>query len=441
MSLYLPTKSNTNTWCLPPVAPTPPRPPLHSARQQLDRYSRGFVQARALALHAFLASCHYLPNESNTSTSPRRLPPPTLHSARQQLDRYSRGFVFKSENSAMNLWGLSAALWDSGSSEAKPVNGARVKDPEFSAASDYLQSLQHKLTALCALTTKLYKGSAALATEYKGMTNACSTWASSERSSVSLALTGAARGAGGAAAARGRPAVTHRALLPMLAAYAAAHAQKIRQRDAAHAAYVSGANSTDEMHNKLEQASEALRSELSDWNQKTRADIKSILLDLAEKQVIMHQQTLMGWEHALNQATESNEGLFKTVSKTAVQNLSPTKAHMQFEEPSIATEKDLEDLDIENDSNDGSDFQDLNSRANEENLPTGVESAVLDLSESYSDVENAKLKTDSLEGRKDDSLTDEVSKLEDMSKLDLTGVSVTSDPLQEFADVDLTDAS
>ncbi|CAG9106533.1 unnamed protein product [Plutella xylostella] len=336
------------------------------------------------------------------------------------------------------------------------------------------------------------------------MTNACSTWASSERSSVSLALTGAARGAGGAAAARGRPAVTHRALLPMLAAYAAAHAQKIRQRDAAHAyrallpmlaayaaahaqkirrrdaahgecdvcgdeseralppmlaayaaahaqkirqrdaahaAYVSGANSTDEMHNKLEQASEALRSELSDWNLKTRADIKSILLDLAEKQVIMHQQTLMGWEHALNQATESNEGLFKTVSKTAVQNLSPTKANMAFEEPSIATEKDLEDLDIENDSNDGSDFQDLNSRANEENLPTGVESAVLDLSESYSDVENAKLKTDSLEGKKDDSLTDEVSKLEDMSKLDLTGVSVTSDPLQEFADVDLTDAS
>ncbi|XP_048485654.1 sorting nexin-7 [Plutella xylostella] len=416
----------SHLWLAPP-----PLPPLHSARQQLDRYSRGFVQTRALALHAFLDRVAKHPILTHSEDFRIFLTTPD-----EEIDK-----VFKSENSAMNLWGLSAALWDSGSSDAKPVNGARVKDPEFSAASDYLQSLQHKLTALCALTTKLYKGSAALATEYKGMTNACSTWASSERSSVSLALTGAARGAGGAAAARGRPAVTHRALLPMLAAYAAAHAQKIRQRDAAHAAYVSGANSTDEMHNKLEQASEALRSELSDWNQKTRSDIKSILLDLAEKQVIMHQQTLMGWEHALNQATESNEGLFKTVSKTAVQNLSPTKAHMQFEEPSIATEKDLEDLDIENDSNDGSDFQDLNSRANEENLPTGVESAVLDLSESYSDVENAKLKTDSLDGKKDDSLTDEVSKLEDMSKLDLTGVSVTSDPLQEFADVDLTDAS
>ncbi|CAG9106537.1 unnamed protein product [Plutella xylostella] len=172
----------------PPRRPLP-LPPLHSARQQLDRYSRGFVQARALALHAFLDRVAKHPILTHSEDFRIFLTTPD-----EEIDK-----VFKSENSAMNLWGLSAALWDSGSSEAKPVNGARVKDPEFSAASDYLQSLQHKLTALCALTTKLYKGSAALATEYKGMTNACSTWASSERSSVSLALTSAARGAGGAA--------------------------------------------------------------------------------------------------------------------------------------------------------------------------------------------------------------------------------------------------
>ncbi|CAH2227310.1 jg1244 [Pararge aegeria aegeria] len=74
--------------------------------------------------------------------------------------------VFKSENSALNLWGLSAALYGGG--ESKPANGARVKDPEFSSAADYLQSLQHKLTTLCMLTSKLYKGSVSLSTELMG---------------------------------------------------------------------------------------------------------------------------------------------------------------------------------------------------------------------------------------------------------------------------------
>ncbi|KPJ02234.1 Sorting nexin-7 [Papilio xuthus] len=37
-----------------PLLASPALPPLHSARQQLDRYQPAFVHIRALALHAFL---------------------------------------------------------------------------------------------------------------------------------------------------------------------------------------------------------------------------------------------------------------------------------------------------------------------------------------------------------------------------------------------------
>ncbi|KPJ09875.1 hypothetical protein RR48_01272 [Papilio machaon] len=166
--------------------------------------------------------------------------------------------VFKSENSALNLWGLSSALYGSGESKPGP-NGARVQDPEFTSAADYLQSLEQKLTTLCSLTTKLYKGSVALSGEYM----------------------------------------------------------------------------------RLEQASEALRSELSDWIPKTRAEVKSLLLELADRQVNTHAQTLAGWQQALRLATGADVSeIFKTVSKTAVQNLSPSKCRAD-----TPTEKDFEDLD------------------------------------------------------------------------------------------------
>ncbi|VVC86839.1 unnamed protein product, partial [Leptidea sinapis] len=59
---------------------------------------------------------------------------------------------------------------------------------------------------------------------------------------------------------------------------------------------------------------------------KTRAEIKCILLDLADKQVAIHSQSLLGWEYALKLSTEADvTQMFKTVSKTAVQNLSPSK--------------------------------------------------------------------------------------------------------------------
>ncbi|KPJ02233.1 hypothetical protein RR46_08030 [Papilio xuthus] len=161
---------------------------------------------------------------------------------------------------------------------------------------------------------------------------ACGAWGA-----AGAALAG---GACAAANARAGAPLRHRAALPLLAAYARAHTHKIRHRNALHAAYVSGGN-TDDLHNKLEQASEALRSELSDWIPKTRAEVKSLLLELADRQVNTHAQTLAGWQQALRLATGSDVSeIFKTVSKTAVQNLSPSKCRAD-----TPTDKDFEDLD------------------------------------------------------------------------------------------------
>ncbi|CAB3224508.1 unnamed protein product [Arctia plantaginis] len=322
-----------------PLLAAPPLPPLHSARQQLDRYSPAFVAVRTCALNAFLDRVAKHP--ILTHSEDFRI---FVTTADEELDK-----VFKSENSALNLWGLSSALYSSG--ETKAANGPRVKDPEFTSASDYLQSLQHKLTALCSLTTKLHNSTISLGSEFMGMKRACDAWAASTRGRVSLGPGGAALGAGAAARARSAPRapLAPRAVLPLLAHYAAAHRDKIKQRDAIHAAYVSGTNATDDVHNRLEQASEALRSELADWIPKTQADIKSLLLDLAERQVNIHKQTLHGWEQSLKLATEANiEDIFKTVSKTAVQNLSPSRCRSEMSP--TETERDLDEFSDYNDT-------------------------------------------------------------------------------------------
>ncbi|CAH0599419.1 unnamed protein product [Chrysodeixis includens] len=371
--------------CSSPLLAVPALPPLHSARQQLDRYSPAFVALRTCALNAFLERVAKHPILTHSEDFRIFVTTPD-----EELDK-----VFKSENSALNLWGLSSALYGSG--ETKTANGPRVKDPEFTSAADYLQSLQQKLSSLCALSTKLQKNTLALGTELMGMKRACDAW-----SSQSSGLTARAAGAcawGAAASSAGahssrRALLRARAVLPLLAAYATAHVQKITQRDAIHAAYVAGNNTTDDLHNRLEQASEALRSELSDWIPKTRNEVKSILLELADRQVNLHTQSVLGWEHALKLATESQADIFKTVSKTAVQNLSPSKCRSEV--TPTETERDLDDLSEEFDGN-------------------------LDFDNHVSDEEKNLEENDS-----------KLSLVSESSK------DVTSDPLRDFTDVDLS---
>ncbi|KAM3955795.1 LOW QUALITY PROTEIN: sorting nexin-30 [Aphomia sociella] len=338
----------------------PPAPPLHSARQQLDRYSPSFVAIRTLALDAFLDRVAKHPIFTHSEDFKIFLTTPD-----EELDK-----IFKSENSALNLWGLGSALY--GTTESKPTNGARVKDPEFLAATDYLLSLQQKLTTLCSLTTKLHKGCAGLSTELMGMKRTCDAWATQAGGAAGRAA--AALGAGAAAAARGRAAAggggpaPHRARLPPLAATAAAHVDKIRQRDAMHASYVAG-NSTDELHNRMEQASEALRSELSDWIPKTHVEIKRLLLQLADRQVQTYTHMVKSWEEALKMSTEENYGeIFKTVSKNAVQNLSPSKCTTPTE-----TDRDFEDL--------------VSDTEDRQELSDGVPDKVVDPLREFSDVD------------------------------------------------------
>ncbi|CAK1587417.1 unnamed protein product [Parnassius mnemosyne] len=401
-----------------PLVAAPALPPLHSARQQLDRYQPAFVHVRAIALHAFLDRVAKHPILTHSEDFKLFVTTPD-----EELDK-----VFKSENSALNLWGLSTALYGSG--ETKPTNGARVKDPEFASAADYLQSLQQKLTTLCALTTKLYKISTSLSTEYTGLRRACDAWATQAGGGAGRAAGALASGAAGAASARARAPLRHRALLPLLAAYADAHRHKIRQRDALHAAYVAGNNPTGDLHNRLEQASEAIRSELSDWVPKTRAEIKSLLLELADRQVSIHSQTLLGWQNALKLSTEADIGeIFKTVSKTAVQNLSPSKCRAD-----TPTDRDLDD--IENYSNDDSDLLDP-SRTVYPDIIQGV-SVIQD------DNEGVERVVGSVEVHVDSSGS--VNETEGQSKVDSnsnaeslkSGDERPKDPLQDFSDIDLS---
>ncbi|XP_060809286.1 sorting nexin-7 [Amyelois transitella] len=314
-----------------PLLAIPPLPPLHSARQQLDRYSASFVAIRTLGLNAFLDRVAKHPILTHSDDFRQFVTMPD-----EELDK-----IFKSESSALNLWGLSSALYGSG--EAKPANGARVKDPEFTCIEDYLTSLEQKLTALCSLTTKLHKGCAEVSNELMGMKRCCDAWATQAGGHTARAVSAAGGGAGGAVC-RAPPPPAHSAILPMLAAYCRAHRDKLRRRQALHASYVAG-NTSDDLHNRLEQASEALRSELSDWMPKTRTEIKSILMDLADGQVNRHTQSLKSWEHALKLSTETDyTDIFKTVSKNAVQNLSPSKCECNFESADSLSDQDNTDM-------------------------------------------------------------------------------------------------
>ncbi|KAF9412201.1 hypothetical protein HW555_009224 [Spodoptera exigua] len=385
-----------------PLLAPPPLPPLHSARQQLDRYSPSFVALRTCALNAFLDRVAKHPILTHSEDFRIFLTTPD-----DELEK-----VFKSENSALNLWGFSSALYG-------------VKDPEFTSAADYLQSLQQKLTTLCTLTTKLHKSSVALSTEYTAMKRACDAWTSQSSGLTARGTAGCAAGAGraGNAGAGARPPLQSRAILPLLAAYAAAHVQKITQRDQIHAAYVAGTNTTDDLHNRLEQASEALRSELSDWIPKTRSEIKALLLDLADRQVNQYTQAVHGWEQGLKLATETNiDEIFKTVSKTAVQNLSPSRCLSEM--TPTETERDLDDYSEEFDPNSHDDFENHvleDGSQNDEKI--NEENHVENAAKNSDDVVNEIL---------DDSKESEVCKALD-SRTD--GIT---DPLRDFIDVDLS---
>lgn len=221
----------------------------------------------------------------------------------------------------------------------------------------------------------------------------------------------------------------------------------------------------------MEQASEALRSELSDWTPKTRADLKHLLLDLAERKVAAHSQILMGWEHALRLCSETDVSqLFKTVSKTAVLNLSPSKCHPDG--TPTETERDLDEL--EADSNDSvsrdcvTDFdnaiseisldasvkrsENVSDDVKQNHIYNGSENAKHDLADSIvKDILNETkgdvndefihniLKDDN--GRKSEqyAAVEETSAKSNVTEgEEKVREDVTSDPLRDFSEVDLS---
>lgn len=178
------------------------------------------------------------------------------------------------------------------------------------------------------------------------------------------------------------------------------------------------------MTNRLEQASEALRSELSDWIPKTRSEIKALLLDLADRQVNQYTQAVHGWEQGLKLATETNiDEIFKTVSKTAVQNLSPSRCLSEM--TPTETERDLDDYSEEFDPTSHEDFE--NHVLDDPSEKIGSENHIDGKSDFESTVKNSN---DLLKEILQDSKVDE-QVLE-------TRTDGISDPLRDFTDVDLS---
>lgn len=91
----------------------------------------------------------------------------------------------------------------------------------------------------------------------------------------------------------------------------------------------------------------------------------------------------MGWEHALKLSTDATvDEMFKTVSKSAVQNLSPSKCRSPNE-----TERDFDDFeDVSNDSDSRDIF--VSDEGNVDNADLDVGNAVLNIVIADSDIEN-----------------------------------------------------
>lgn len=296
-----------------PLLPVPPLPPLHSARQQLDRYGAHFVAVRAMALDCMLNRIAKHPILSHSDEFRIFVTAPD-----EDVDR-----VLKQQPTP---WHLSSVY-----PQEHRNTAARVKDPEFSSALDYLQSLQQKLTALCTITNKLCKYQNAAANEYEGLRSCLSNW--QERTA-----TGCAKGC--ISPTTSSVYTKCEAVLPTLANYSSVLVDKIKERDQLHAAYIGGSNNNDALHNRLEQASEALRSELQDWNAKTKSELKELLLELATSQINLHERSLRAWEDGLRISTQTNpEEIFKTVSRNCVQNLSPSRC-----KPETPTDVDIDSI-------------------------------------------------------------------------------------------------
>lgn len=197
---------------------------------------------------------------------------------------------------------------------------------------------------------------------------------------------------------------------------------------------------------------------MSDWIPKTRSEIKALLLDIANRQVNIHTQTLMGWENALKLSTDDISQMFKTVSKTAVQNLSPSKCRT-LTTPN-ETDRDIDDMD--NYSN-YSDIQDVKNDGFIENNDLDIQlfkdEQISDMQElkgehnsdiqeikdeQYSDIQGFKDENTDIQGSDESEnitqgVTNGCEKLDSIKDDSSNSKSDKfSDPLQEFSEVDLS---
>ena len=152
----------------------------------------------------------------------------------------------------------------------------------------------------------------------------------------------------------------------------------------------------------------------------------------------IHTQTLMGWENALKLSLDDISQMFKTVSKTAVQNLSPSKCRT-LTTPN-ETERDLDDMDVISNYSDVQDVRndDMNGISNEE------------IKNNYSDIRN----NDDINGLNNEETNNDDSNKTNVNDENSEGTSKSykldsvkddssksdkfSDPLQEFSEVDLS---
>ncbi|XP_077287836.1 sorting nexin-30-like [Arctopsyche grandis] len=328
----------------------PPLPSRHTIIAQLDRYSRDFVLQRMALLNIFI----------------KRLVSHSILTHNDDLKVFLTATPIEFSHHFKSKIGYLASISDSLYSLASP-NGTpnlssitcRVRDPEFSAVTDYMTSLYEKLSYFNSVSSRIIKERSDISAEMQVIRPILESWSQTERfnrdtlkinpqktadinqqadddfplgsilkkmakpfhviSAEQIKLT------------KEYPYIISNPIKEYLL-YIQAVKEKLSRRDALQACLEGAqekltkkrekisnggipsqqmspqlpklAQEVEDCHDRLQCASEALRSDLYGWQRQKKTDLKMLLVEMARKHIEFHEKSLSSWEVVLpNQST------------------------------------------------------------------------------------------------------------------------------------------
>ncbi|XP_026333633.1 uncharacterized protein LOC113240517 [Hyposmocoma kahamanoa] len=158
---------------------------------------------------------------------------------------------------------------------------------------------------------------------------------------------------------------------------------------------------------------------------------------MADRQVAIHTQALLGWEHALKLATEADaEQLFKTVSRTEAQHVLSqgtdnfSQANDNFSQgTNIKPQGNCIDIEVNNTHND---IESVSSGIGINNKETDTLSPVIDIINQENDI---KAQGNEVEYQNGDNASNNTENDIDKSLFEQKSLL---DPLHDFSEVDLS---